>query len=334
MSTNYGEYEIHEPVLIELIESPQFQRLKHIHQYGTLKYVMPLENYTRYEHSIGVFILLRNFGASLEEQIAGLLHDVSHTVFSHVGDHVFYSHGDNAYQDDIHTWFINRSNLVQILEKYQYTADDINPKNGRHNMLDQKLPHLCADRIEYNIAGGIKRDLMTKEEGEAILADLHYENGKWYFEDPYFARILANMSLNMTINLWGSSLNGIIYFWTADAIKRGFDLGILTLDDFHFSTDDVVWNTLLASDDTAIQDTMYKLLHYSDFFELVDVEEADYVVTTKFRGINPLVKIGGTYFSLAELDNDFAQQYEMTKQIANKGWGIRWLTPETISSPY
>lgn len=55
-----------------------------------------------YDHSMGVFVILRARGAPLEEQIAGLLHDVSHTAFSHVGDWVYGKENqDKDYQNDV-----------------------------------------------------------------------------------------------------------------------------------------------------------------------------------------------------------------------------------------
>jgi len=87
----YGEVQIDNPVLIELMHSAPLQRLKRINQAGVAQYVLPRKNITRYEHCVGVMILLKRLGASLEEQIAGLLHDVPHTAFSHVIDFVFAS---------------------------------------------------------------------------------------------------------------------------------------------------------------------------------------------------------------------------------------------------
>lgn len=83
----YGEYEV-EAVLQDLIQSKPVQRLKGIHQGGASYLVNPKWNVTRYEHSMGVMLLIRRLGGSIEEQIAGLLHDVSHTAFSHVIDFV------------------------------------------------------------------------------------------------------------------------------------------------------------------------------------------------------------------------------------------------------
>src|SRR5580658_5391659 len=78
ITTIYGSATITEPILIELLQSQAINRLQHINQYGIMKFVTK-EEYTRYEHSVGVLYLLRHFGASLEEQVMGLLHDVSHT---------------------------------------------------------------------------------------------------------------------------------------------------------------------------------------------------------------------------------------------------------------
>lgn len=89
VETFYGPVEVKEPVLLELIQSPAMQRLKHVNQYGVAFFTTHREEYTRYDHSLGVFAILRKNNASLEEQISGLLHDISHTVFSHTGDWIF-----------------------------------------------------------------------------------------------------------------------------------------------------------------------------------------------------------------------------------------------------
>src|SRR3989344_8664366 len=85
----YGDEEIKEEVLIELINSKPFQRLKGISQQGMPRELWFTHVNSRYEHSIGVLIILRRLNAGLEAQVAGLLHDVSHTAFSHVVDWVF-----------------------------------------------------------------------------------------------------------------------------------------------------------------------------------------------------------------------------------------------------
>ena len=109
IKSEYGTELIRDQVVIDLIQSPVMERTKLLNQYGITQYIDAYKGkpFSRFEHSIGVFMLLRRFGASIQEQIDGLLHDVSHTVFSHVGDFVFNSYFDRySYQDDIHEWFL------------------------------------------------------------------------------------------------------------------------------------------------------------------------------------------------------------------------------------
>ena len=86
----FGRTTITEPVLQELLLSPELNRLKHISSAGYYPAVPEFhhEQVNRFVHSVGVFMLLRRFGAPLEEQIAGLLHDVSHSAFSHTVDYI------------------------------------------------------------------------------------------------------------------------------------------------------------------------------------------------------------------------------------------------------
>ena len=85
----YGDVEITEPVFIALLQSPVLERLKKVTQGGPTDIAFPDTAFTRYDHSVGVAVLLRLFNAPLQEQLAGLVHDVSHTAFSHLGDLIY-----------------------------------------------------------------------------------------------------------------------------------------------------------------------------------------------------------------------------------------------------
>ena len=104
----YGEIEIKEPVILELINSPTLQRLRGIDQSGYFEPYFPGTVYSRFEHSMGVFILLKKYNASTEEQIAGLIHDVSHSAFSHCIDYVLDEGSEKTHnhQDRIFATFV------------------------------------------------------------------------------------------------------------------------------------------------------------------------------------------------------------------------------------
>ena len=96
----YGKVEIVEPVLWDVIASDALQRTKGISQHGITALLGITPPFSRFDHAVGAMLLLRRLGASLEEQIAALLHDVSHTAFSHVIDYVFHNHSGQSYHEN------------------------------------------------------------------------------------------------------------------------------------------------------------------------------------------------------------------------------------------
>lgn len=321
--TFYGTIEVEERVLIELIHSPALQRLKDIHQYGVAYYTTHREEYNRFDHSIGVFTLLRVKGASLEEQIAGLLHDVSHTVFSHVGDWVFgKEYQEEDYQSSIHRLYLAISGVEKILNKYGYTVEQIAPKRDSFRMLEQPLPNLSADRIDYNIQGAYFQNLLTKEEAQELFHDLIFKEGKWLISRKDLASKLSYFSLFMVEDCWGSAVNYVTSRWLADAILQGLSIGLISWNEFHFGTDQVVWNKLCSSQDPLIQDRMHRVIHPNDYFSFTAPDQATTIVKFRFRGIDPWIKQGEEIVRLSSIDKELAEAFYATKEKATKGWPL------------
>ncbi|UOQ69688.1 HD domain-containing protein (plasmid) [Hymenobacter volaticus] len=83
----YSAVELPEAIAA-LLRTPPMQRLRGIHQGGAIVLANPAINHTRFDHSVGVMVLIRRLDGSLWKQLAGLLHDVSHMAFSHLIDYV------------------------------------------------------------------------------------------------------------------------------------------------------------------------------------------------------------------------------------------------------
>ena len=324
VDTFYGPIEVEEPVVLELIDSPSFQRLKHIHQYGVSYYTTHTEEYNRYDHSISVFAILRANGASLEERIAGLLHDVSHTAFSHVGDWVFGKENyEKDYQNNIHASFLEKSGLGAILRKHCFSIEQVLPNEELFPALENRLPNLCADRIDYNIQGAYYQGFITYDEALLIAQDVRYIDNKWVSTYPELMKKLTRFSLFMTQDCWGSPANYITSRWLADALLRGIEIGCLTFEDLHFGTDQAIWETLLHHSDPVIAEKMRMILQADAHFSVVDHDEGDFIIRSKFRGIDPWVVSGTTLTRITSLDPHLAEEYESAKGIVSKGWPIK-----------
>src|ERR1051326_9157906 len=80
---------------IELIDTPEFQRLRGIRQLGTAYLVFPSAVHTRFEHSLGTSWMAhrvlnsvrRTHAISADDEclvrVAALLHDITHIPFGH-----------------------------------------------------------------------------------------------------------------------------------------------------------------------------------------------------------------------------------------------------------
>jgi HD superfamily phosphohydrolase len=329
IETFYGTIEVNEPILLELIHCPAMQRLKNIHQYGVAYYTKTHpEEYTRFDHSLGVFAILKMKNASLEEQIAGLLHDVSHTAFSHVGDWVYTRENqEDDYQSSIHNLCLIRSGIEEILNRYGFEIDQISPKRKEFVMLEQPLPNLCADRIDYNIQGSYFQKFLTKDETKQLFSDLSFEEGKWVITNQELATKLANFSLFMTKDCWGSAQNFMTSKWLASAILKGLEIGLISWDEFHFGTDELIWEQLSQAEDPFIQSQM-EMLHSPDlYYRLVDVEQANIFVPFRCRGIDPWIKQNGQTIRLTSINPLLDNALQKTKLLSLNGWPVEVLSP-------
>uniref|UniRef100_A0A3B3ZVS1 Deoxynucleoside triphosphate triphosphohydrolase SAMHD1 n=1 Tax=Periophthalmus magnuspinnatus TaxID=409849 RepID=A0A3B3ZVS1_9GOBI len=155
----HGHVELH-PLLIKIIDTPQFQRLRHIKQLGGTYFVFPGASHNRFEHSIGVGYLAGRLVQALNEkqpellisrrdilcvQIAGLCHDLGHGPFSHMFDGIFIPKARPQI-----TWKHETASLAM----FDYLVDE----NGLRPVMEQHglvLPD-DLDFIKEQIAGPLQ----------------------------------------------------------------------------------------------------------------------------------------------------------------------------------
>jgi HD superfamily phosphohydrolase len=322
----YGAAQITEPVLLDLMETQAMQRARGVLQHGVSALVGVTVPTSRFDHSMGVMLLVRRLNADLEEQIAALLHDVSHTAFSHVIDYVFDGHNTQSYHEEKKHKFVSGTDIPATLEKHGYNWLDF-MEEAHFTLLEQDLPHLCADRLDYFLRDALDLGLAGDPEIASALEHLRAHDGRIVTDDLDSARWLGYTFISADKASWANFREVGLYELTARAIRRGLQIGTLTEADL-WGTDRPAWKKLQASSDPELRRNLQRV-HADTRFEW-DEDAPEFWVSTKLRSIDPDILVNGKIQPLSALDPDFAaHRAEYLTQNSGK-WPMRVIPPDFI----
>ena len=294
----YGEFEIEEPVVLELINSPSLQRLKDIDQAGYRPLWAKPEvevgkyEHTRFGHSIGVYLLLRKYNASLEEQIAGLIHDVSHSAFSHCIDYILDSGSEKEHnhQDNIFESYLRETEIPEIIKKYGFDLDYILDEKN-FPLKEKSLPDLCADRIDYSLRTALIFGELSEKEKDCVLDNLTVENNNWVFKNFESAKKYAQLFLKLNRVYYAGFASAVMFRTVGDCLRYALQKGYILKDDL-YTTDKIVIQNIkkfLAKDEKLklLWERMNKKVKVSNNPNNYDVQ-----VFCKSRIVDPLFEDG------------------------------------------
>lgn len=315
----YGNFYI-EPILEELINTREMQRLKNIHQCGAGYLVNKSWNVTRYEHSVGVMILIKILGGSIEEQIAGLLHDVSHTAFSHIIDLVL-DNEDEDYHETIYERIVENSDIPRILANYGYNYKDIIYNESKWRILERPSPYLCADRVDYTLRDMYRYGYISKEEVDKFIEKLCVINGEivitaikeaeWFVE-TYYKEVIDFFMLPKAVYA-GDRLSKII--------KIGIEKKLINLDDL-LKDDDYVLNLLNESKEEDISMLIEELTN-EKFGFIKDTKNYDICQKQKIRIIDPLVLVENKIYKISNISKVTKEMNQVALEKAREGVYIK-----------
>lgn len=306
----YGENEITNPFFIDLINSPSIQRLKDISQLGVPDEFYHIKGFSRYEPSLGVFLFLNKLGASFEEQVAGLLHDVSHTPFSHVIDWAIGDPTKEDYQDKSHKHFLINSEIPPILKKHNLSLDFISNYDN-FNLLEREAPKLCADRLDYSLremASNNKKSL-----SERILKNLTVKNNQIVFTNLSMAKEFGKEYTRLQKEHWGGEEARTRYYLLSEVLKEAFNKKLISLKDMN-KTEGEILRVLKNSNNKFILENLNLL---KNGFQVI-YDEGGIELKKKFRYIDPEVLINGVYVPLSELSEEYNNLINFEKKENNK----------------
>ncbi len=290
----YGDVTIEDPEVLALIACPTFQRLKGVRQAGPSALAFPFKDVTRFEHSLGAYLLLRRFGADRREQVAGLLHDISHTAFSHAVDFLYDSEDQN-HHELLKPTFLERPDIREALKRLGFTPEEFFD-DAIYPLLERPLPWLCADRLDYFFRDSLACSVTTPELVSRFLDHLAVADEMIVFTEVAVAREAVRRFALMNQDWWASPTEAFIYNEFAQALREGVETGALVEEDL-LATDAHVLKRLQESGNPSILKVLEQIQHFDQSRTLNYVPRVD----PKVRWLDPPVRNGSTTRRLSEL---------------------------------
>lgn len=315
----YGTEQIDNPALLELLQSESLLRMNGISQGGLLDELDHPNHIVRSDHCVGVLLLLKRLGASLEEQVAGLSHDLSHTAFSHTADYAFGDVAVSDFQDKNHEAYLRKTEIPGILARHGISERVFDPE--RYALLEQPAPALCADRIDYTLRSCTVRgqDPSTRDE---CLPALAVHDGRIVFTSRIAAEVFWRTYVHHQEYVWAEPRNVAEQMLLAQAIRAASLDGTLTMDDM-YQDDAHVAVRLRASRNPAVQRPLRLLERGFALTAVADEAHANLVLRSKFRYIDPAFLDKGEVCTLSETMPEYGGWFEQTRARYAKGLPVK-----------
>lgn len=137
------------------LRTKTMQRLKGKGQFCGMDYVaikelIPIEFYSRYDHSMNIAYTASKLIDELKVILAGLFHDVGTLSFAHVNS---YKKGNIVKQDDelsVKHVLMQDEELIQYLHEDGIDLEDV-VDAGKYPLIDKEIPCLCLDRADGGV---------------------------------------------------------------------------------------------------------------------------------------------------------------------------------------
>lgn len=356
VQTIFGPLEL-DDALLNIYNLEEIQRLKELDHSGSAAYWYKIPKLNKLDYSLSTLWLVKNYGGDLKEQIAALTHIISDAVFSQVADVVF---GQKDYQKNIHEWFLNQTDITQIVSWQRLSIKDIMPTNPefiRLNQTDTDIDknskestfEMNARNIAYMLHMGLVFNIVSKDDVKKIQQSLHFQDGKWCFLSQKAAKQFAWITLVMTKKYNAAPGNIVIQYFTGKILKRAIMLQRVTTQklqkgdfgefilidkknidkarDLNFGTDKDILKAIDECDDSEIKNFVaFAKTPTTAFRILSDGEgEPDIAPIIKFQGINPWIyyKYSKKFKRLSEIDKSFKKAFSTLNADCKKSYKIQ-----------
>lgn len=290
--------------LVEYANVKEMKRLKGISMISACEHtkLIPYKFFhTRYEHSLGVALIVWNFTRNKKQTIAGLYHDIATPSFSHVVD---FLHGDYEKQETTENLtqkiIKNSEDIMRLLKRDNISVAEIEDYHI-YPIADNDSPKLSADRLEYTLSDGlVTQNAFTLESIERIYNNLTILKNENSIEEIGFKYLkIAEEYIERANIMWhlfsgNNENNMVMQFWT-DILKKMANMKYITEEDLYRYSEEEIVNKVKKCPDKRIVKAFETFENAKEIGRSETEIKDKYCISikTKKRYTNPLVLIDG-----------------------------------------
>ena len=282
--------------LWEFAATPPMERLKDVGmncgcEYTSFPRFVDIGPYSRYDHSLGVALIVWHFTGDMAQALAGLFHDVTTPAFAHVVD---FLNGDHLRQESteagVEVCLSASEEVMELLNKYGIHLEQVTDYH-RYPIADNNSPALSADRLEYTLGNllnygfadletirGFYEDLMVGENEQGV--------SELSFRTPETASAFTSAALRNAY-VYVADEDRFAMESLAQLLRTALEQAVMTHADL-WTTEPQVLEKLKR--DSACQSLWHRFCGYSHILRL-DTEPLDegwLCIDAKKRWIDPL----------------------------------------------
>ncbi|KAG1682154.1 Deoxynucleoside triphosphate triphosphohydrolase SAMHD1 [Nymphon striatum] len=194
----HGHMTFH-PLCINIIDTPEFQRLRNIKQTSLLYYVYPGASHNRFEHSLGTAYLANALVSALKNNqpelnisdadvlcvtIAGLCHDVGHGPFSHTWERFMLNVDNNS------NWKHEQASIRMV--DYIIESNNLKQKFADYGLKEHDITFI------KDLIMGVAQ--LFSEDKSPL--NMRGPNKQFLYEDLVAFQIVANKRCGIDVDKW------------------------------------------------------------------------------------------------------------------------------------
>lgn len=258
--------------------------------------------YSRFHHSVGVALIIWHFTHDKKQTLAGLFHDVSTPLFSHVSD---FQKGDALTQsatEEPNSFMIkNDPELARLLAQDNLTPAQVCDYH-LYPVADNEIPQLSADRLEYMFPSGMALEgSWTLDEIKKVYDDISVLKNEEGIDELGFNTLecaeLYAYRFAMTGHLLQLNENKLTLQLLAEITNSAIDLNIISSADCLYISEKNAMNRFETYAKAHPEDrfsALYRTFRNMEEIEHTQEKQPDQThfcvnLKVKQRYINPLV---------------------------------------------